>query len=470
MPKRPASGNKSVVFYLQIVGVLLLISLPFVFSPIYQKAIAPNPNATFGGGFIGGRYDEFLKSFVKELKQNSQLNKSTSILTGGSYENIKKLEQGEIDFALFQAGSDESVDLEIVHDEIAFVTNVFPEVAHLIVRNGLTDDQVRNFEFKRVALGAPTSGDYRVGLAVIEHLNLDLNSIDKISVDYKDVITGFREDKIDLAVLSVGTGAKVIRELVTTGDCRLIDFPMRDAFLAKHVAYSSYTIPTGTYFFSGSSLTKKDIESVAVNAQLITRKDMPSNSVLEVLKTLNRSTFLRENRLVDLFRNEQRYATGQPEFEIHPGTSRYYDPSFRPWLNPDFVEATEGIRSFVFSGLIGLFLLFRWLRIRSERSQAHKLDEYIHRLLAIEQEQMELDQDYTDEQILRLEGYLDEVTVLRREALEEFTAHELNDDPAIECFISMSHALSQKVNAKLTRDAIRKLAKTGEQSENRVED
>ena len=124
----------------------------------------------------------------------------------------------------------------------------------------------------------------------------------------------------------------------------------------------------------------------------------------------------------------------------------------------------------MFSGLIGLFLLFRWLRIKSERSQAHKLDEYIHRLLAIEQEQMVLDGDYTGEQILRLEGYLDEVTELRREALEEFTAHQLNDDPAIECFISMSHALSQKVNAKLTRDAIRKLAKTSAPEQNRVED
>lgn len=462
MRKSQTPRNKSFVFYLQIAGVLLLVLLPFVFSPIYRKAIAPNPNATFGGGFAGGRYDEFLKSFVKELKQNSRLHKSTSILTGGSYENIKKLEQGEIDFALFQAGSDESVDLEIVHDDIAFVTNVFPEVAHLIVRNDLTDDQVRNFEFKRIALGAPTSGDYRVGLAVIEHLNLDPNSIERISVDYKKVINGFRDDKIDLAVLSVGTGAEVVRKLVTTGNCRLINFPMRDAFLSKHVAYTSYTIPTGTYFSGGSAFTKEDIDSVAVNAQLITRKDMPSNSVLEVLKTLNRSTFLRENRLVDLFRNGQRYAIGQPEFEIHPGAARYYDPSFRPWINPDFVEATEGIRSFVFSGLIGLFLLFRWLKIRRDRSQAHKLDEFIHRLLAIEQEQMDLDQNYSPEQILRMESYLDEVTLLRRKALDEFTAHELNDDPAIECFISMSHALSQKINSKLTRDAIRKLAKPDE--------
>jgi hypothetical protein len=46
---------------------------------------------------------------------------------------------------------------------------------------------------------------------------------------------------------------------------------------------------------------------------------------------------------------------------------------------------------------------------------------------------------------------LDQVTELRQEALSEFTAHELNEDRAVDCFIEMCHALSDKINAKLTR-------------------
>ena len=40
------------------------------------------------------------------------------------------------------------------------------------------------------------------------------------------------------------------------------------------------------------------------------------------------------------------------------------------------------------------------------------------------------------------------------EVLKEFTAHELNEDRAVECFLQMCHALSDKINAKLTRNCI----------------
>ena len=88
-------------------------------------------------------------------------------------------------------------------------------------------------------------------------------------------------------------------------------------------------------------------------------------------------------------------------------------------------------------------------------SEDHHLDKYVRRLLDIEQEQVDLDEGGTDgDETLKLEELLDEVTGLRREALISFSANELRDDAGVECFLMLSSSLSEKINAKLTRQRL----------------
>jgi hypothetical protein len=49
---------------------------------------------------------------------------------------------------------------------------------------------------------------------------------------------------------------------------------------------------------------------------------------------------------------------------------------------------------------------------------------------------------------------LDEVTLLRQEVLKDFSAHELRDDRAADCFLEMCHAISDKISAKLLRQRL----------------
>ena len=107
------------------------------------------------------------------------------------------------------------------------------------------------------------------------------------------------------------------------------------------------------------------------------------------------------------------------------------------------------------------WLLRRWWVRRQIRSQEHRLDRYIRELLNLEQAQMEVDGEGGPEESKTLQSMLDRVTVLRQEALAEFTAHELSEDRAVDCFIEMCHALSDKINAKLTRHVILHSGKTG---------
>jgi len=101
--------------------------------------------------------------------------------------------------------------------------------------------------------------------------------------------------------------------------------------------------------------------------------------------------------------------------------------------------------------LVAGWLLARWLRDRRLKQDEHELDQFVRRVLEIERRQLGLDEDESGKDVEQLQLLLDEVTQLRQEALSEFNAHSMNEDPSVACFVQMCHALSNKINAKLTR-------------------
>jgi hypothetical protein len=134
---------------------------------------------------------------------------------------------------------------------------------------------------------------------------------------------------------------------------------------------------------------------------------------------------------------------------VHQGAEDVYNPELLP---VELVEWTEDIRSFIFSVLIAAFFGVRWFRQRSVKEKERKLDGYIQSLLEIEQQQLSL----AGGEVETLQKLLDKVSSLKQEALGTFAAHELNDVRAAECFIGMCHALSDKINAKISRQQLDK--------------
>jgi len=166
--------------------------------------------------------------------------------------------------------------------------------------------------------------------------------------------------------------------------------------------------------------------------------------------------FLKENDLGELFAGGREFARKNPEFPMHPGAQSFYEPELKPLLPTDFVEATEGIRSFAVSVLIAVFLGYRWLRQRRAKKKEHKLDRFIHGLIEIEQQQVALDPGSNANDVESLQKLLDKVTFLRQEVLGQFSAHELNEEPGVDCFLEMCHALSDRIDAKILRQQLDK--------------
>ena len=146
----------------------------------------------------------------------------------------------------------------------------------------------------------------------------------------------------------------------------------------------------------------------------------------------------------------------KPHFPTHSGALNVYEPELKPLLPSEFVGAIEGMRQFVASLVIAVFLGVRWLTRMRLKKREHRLDRFIRALLDIERRQLSLDASADANDVERLQKLLDEVTLLRQDALQQFSAHELNEDRAPECFIEMAHDLSSKMDAKISRQRLDK--------------
>ncbi len=454
-------GNK----WVRIIVVVTLILLPFAIRWVYRTLTALPSEITIATGPPGGVYLPLSENLAEEIEEKLKV-KVHTLPTNGSLENFLLLQRGKVDLALYQPNTVDVLKHHVPHfateagllpqppgvGSVAFIANLYSQPAHFIVRRDAGIESPADLKGKTVNLGLRHSGNYARSLVLLQHFGLDENSIDAKYLGFPKIKEGFLDDTLDAAFITLGVQAPIFPELFATGKCDILSIPYAEALTAKHFTMLQYKIPAGLYRYQSPAAPATDIHTVALGAQLLTRSDVHAGLVEEVTKLVLSEAFTKKNQLTELFAEGLQFAQEKAEFAVHRGAERVYNPDPSPLLPADFVDATEGIRSFIFSVLIAAFFGVRWFRQKSVKEKERKLDGYIKSLLKIEQQQLSL----SGGEVETLQKLLDKVTSLKQEALGTFAAHELNDVRAADCFIGMCHALSDKINAKLSRQHLDK--------------
>lgn len=410
------------------------------------------PQITIAGGPGNGRYAQLAEGLALELEERLNIRVHVKE-TAGSLENLRLLESGEADLGLYQPETQFIVDDQNFDDAgewARFVSNLYPEYLLPVCPAGAEAD-IASLDGQAWSCNGRRSGDYAMTLLLLQHLGLQ--NVDVQTVPYSNLAQRLQPDNIDVAVVCCGLQAPFLTELLRPKIGVLAAVPAVDAMAAKNVSLTSSVVPAG-YFRASPPIPATDFRTVTMQAQLVARTDASVKLVEEMTRIITDPQVQRRLELTELFAGGLGYASQRSEFEMHTGAQHVFFPDLKPMINPDFVEGTEGVRSFVVSMLAALWLLHRWWTRRQIRSQEHRLDRFIRELLQLEQQQMDVDGEGGKEESNVLQQLLDQVTILRQDALAEFTAHELNEDRAVDCFIGMCHALSDKINAKLLRHSI----------------
>lgn len=441
------------------IAILFLLSLPILVYEAYSSFAALPQKITVASGTSGGRYYDLAHQLAKRFREAHGVEVEV-LETEGSLENLALLQKGRADFGFYQQGAFAPPESPLALEDsekaspprdVLLVGSLYREVVLLCVRDGAPIESPFDLRGARVSLGSASSGDHSVSRILLAYYGIPLEEIETSFLSYEALRDEFEKGALDAAFVSVGTTAPALEDLLASGLVHPISLPHRTGLIRRHLYLEPATVDPGSFTVAPNIVPRQRVETLSVRALLLTRSDRSRGLVGAMTELILDKTFDRQAGLAELFREGGEFGEEIADFSLHPGSREVFHPGLRPLLNSDFVEATEGIRSFVVSFLIALFLFLRWLRQMRIRSREHDLDRYIRAVLDIERRQVSLDADLSVEEAGVLEDLLDQVTELRQEALGEFTAHELREDRGAECLIAMCHALSDKIGGKLLR-------------------
>ena len=477
---------------------VLIILFPILLWILSMVRTATQPDIIIAGGQEGGLHARIASGITKLHNRNH----SAPVASKGSLENLRRLQVRDVDFALYQShtarllgGSDftngavegiarqsnqlpdyfldreaafrkfRSADGVVRREDfenisnVRFIANLFTEVVHLIVHSESGIQNAAQLRGKHIAIGRPESGHHAISKVLLNHLNLSENHTNLRSAGPLEVLQDWdptNKRKIDAAFFTVGLGTSQIEDILARGNCQLLPLPRIDALCLHEVFFAPKQIPLGLYKSANGYQPKTQaIESVGVTAMLLANKNVPKRIVEKVTVSILNDEFLRTHELDDLFHLDpvarRQFAQAKPEFEIHVGARGLYNPQE---FNPDAFQGWEALYSLIASAVLATVVGGRWLMRRRERMQGHRLDAYLKSLLKIELRQAAFDAVPGQDDSKQLQALLHEVTALRQQALGEFSAHQLTDDPAHYCFLEMCHYISEKINSKLLRQRL----------------
>ncbi|MCU0574599.1 MAG: TAXI family TRAP transporter solute-binding subunit [Syntrophobacteraceae bacterium] len=292
-------------------------------------ALAAKKRLAFGGGPTGGTFNYFANGIAILMSKSIPDVEVSSEGTGGSAENLKRMNSGDIDFGIVY-----SVDLwlgnrgELPEDNKKYtkvkpMSYLYGAPAQLVVLKGSGVTDVRKLEGKKVAVGNAGSGAALSAQRFFESLGL----WDKISpqfLGYSAAASALSDKKIDAFWVLVGYPNSSIIEASTSNDIALLDLnaaAKESGFYDKFPAYSPTKIPAGTY--KGQD---QDVQTFQDSTLWCARADLDAETVYQALKVTYSAEGLDHMVKAHKAASEMSVKTGLDgiPLPLHKGADRFW--------------------------------------------------------------------------------------------------------------------------------------------------
>lgn len=248
------------------------------------------PNVQFlsiGTGGTGGIYYPLGGAIAAILSADDASRQYTAEVTGGSVENIARIAGGQIDMGLAigtsaRAAYDGDGDLEAVPG-LRVVAPLYPNVAHVLARDGSDIESVADFAGAVVSVGSAGSGTEQFARHLLGAYGLDYEDIDERFLSFSESSAALRDGAIDAAIFSVGYPAASVLEATTNAPVSLIPVLAEDTerLRGSYPFYAQATIPAGTYRGVEAALP-----TVAVMNWIVGMENLDDGPVIAVLDAL----------------------------------------------------------------------------------------------------------------------------------------------------------------------------------------
>ena len=267
--------------------MIVLLALAVVALGI-SPAVAANYSIKIGGGPTGGTFNQFTNAmavYVPKVNSNIQ---ASSVGSGGSVENLKRVHNGESDFGLsYAVDSDLGFQGKLPQDPVKYnkiraMGYLYGAPAQLVVRVDSGFKKASDLKGKRVALGNAGSGAAASAERFFRHIGM-WDNFKPTFMGYSAAASAFQDGKIDAFWVLVGYPNRSIIEAAVQVKIALIvvGIEAEETGFYKAYAYSPAVIPAGTY---GKDMPAT--KSFQDSCILTTNIDQPEELVYAIMKTL----------------------------------------------------------------------------------------------------------------------------------------------------------------------------------------
>ena len=355
--------------------------------------------------------------------------------TEGSVDNFHRVRQGDVTFGIVQGGA-------VAIEELSVVTPLFPDFVFVIVRSNGEINELSDLAGTDIALGRSGSGSRISALQVLEHFDIhedDLGDNDRYFMDLLD------DPSLEGAIMTTGIENPDLHKVLSGEGFKLLPILNAEAIELAHPFFHKAQIPRG-YFGDKVSIPRETIPTITTNAFLVTKSDTPRNIVQQVLGVIHEESL--KLQVPTLIPREE--ATAWISTRLHPAASEYFNPSNQIGWMRDILESVTTMKELLVAMGTGVYLLWRrWKRLKEEeqaklrRKQRDRLDWFLSQTLLVEQAQMNASD------VAELQEYLDKVTTIKLEALQELTEAEMRSDQAFSIFLDQCASLINKIQLKI---------------------
>jgi TRAP transporter TAXI family solute receptor len=359
--------------------------------------------------------------------------------TRGSEDNVDRLLSEErdrkVDLAILQGGA-------VSMDGLAVIAPYYPEVVHVIVRKGRGIRSIADLTDRSVVLGPTGSGMRKSARDILQHYGRPDRQDDREERYFDSLL---EDPALDGAIVTSGMDHPALKDLLGTGEFDLLPIRLAKAISAFSIHFREYEIPRG-YYSASPLVPPESVTTVATTAFLATRANASPKLVTEVLVSLYEEGLQLEFPLLI----PRKDVLSWSPIPLDPVARLYFDPQDRVGWLANVMQSLAATKELLFALGAALYLLWdRWHRLKERERRAlieaekEHLHAFLQETLQIEAAQM----DTTD--VKELRTFLDDVTRIKLQALQELTHEELRGDRTFAIFLMQCANLINKIQMKI---------------------
>ena len=364
--------NKRALFGALVPFAISLVVLAIIYYSFFIRNAGPQL-VRIATSEPGSATHELIEAIGQQLQKSNDNVKVSFVSTSGTTENIKLLEQGQVDVAAIPSDA-------ITRPSFSLIATLYPDTYHLIVHADSKISSLHDLVGKRIAVPPVTSSAYRSFWYLIGQYGVSPELVHAKPMSSTKALEAIRKRRVDAMFFMRPPANRYTRWIAEAARIRILPIDQANAMALRRDALTRVIIPKGVYG-GNPPIPAQATPSVAANLILITRKDFPEATVRALTAAMfeNRRQLVINSRLASFIQKPD--IDGGTVLPVHPGAIVFYDrdqPSF--WQqNAEPIGVLISIIAVMISGAM-------WLKRRWEEGQKGRIDVYNLELIDITEE------------------------------------------------------------------------------------